>query len=1170
MAIGMLTSPERRSPSHPARDPFARLGRFVVRRRWWVLAAWVIALAVALPLAPRVVGALRAGGFILDDLESARAKALLQTELSTPPSAVVVVLHSDTASAGTPAFEGPAALAIAHVPAAPGVVRVIPHSLSPRQVSADGHTAYDVVFLSIAPDDSPAALPGIRERLGQPPGLDVELAGGPAFYGDVQSVSESDLRRSEVVSLPLAALALLVVFGSAVAAALPLVVGGAAVVVALAAIFIAASLTPMSIFVLNLATLLGLGLGVDYSLLLTSRFREELARRSKDDPMLVADAVEATVATAGRAVFFSGLTVLLGLAGLVLFEFMILRSVGIAGAIVVLLAATSALTLLPALLAIVGPRVDALAIRRVAPRDDPDGPWARLARWVMRRPVAVLVPTLLVLVVLGSPFLHVRFNAPDSTILPPSVPSRAAFDRLANAFGEGEFAPIVLAIRTDGPATSPANVSALYDYSRRLAADPRIRRVDSLVDVDPRLRKEQYQLLYADPNGPRDRFVATALAATTRGDLTAFTITTPYGPNRDEGRALVADLRSTTGALAPPSGMTVLVGGGAADVADVVARVAADFPRTGLFIVVTTYLVLFLLLRSAVLPAKALVMNTLSIVASFGALVWIFQDGNLSAVLGFQPLGFVETTQPVILFCVLFGLSMDYEVFLLSRMKEVWDRTGDNQEAVARGLERSGRIVTSAALIVVVVAGSFAFADIVLIKALGVGMAIAVALDATVVRALLVPASMRLLGRWNWWLPSALRRVPRIETAGIAGLLAIAIVAVPLLAGCTAAGAPILANAPAGHPLPPAATPAPSVPADPQPVVLPRDDGPHDRLTEWWYDTGHLQAADGHRFGFEFVVFRAERGGFPVTWASHLALTDETAGTFRFAQRSEIGQQVDHSPANGFDLSVAPTSADSAGASLAFPPQSWTMTGGDGHDHLSAGAVADPASPTHGQLGLDLRLDARKPPALHNRIGWIDFAVGGSSYYYSRTSMRARGTVIVDGRSYEVTGDAWFDHQWGDFITVGGGGWDWFAVNLVDGTDLTLSLVRNADGSYPLVYGTLVAPNGAATYLPREAFAVTSTGSWTSPATGAAYPAGWHVTLPSAGLAIDLTPTVADQELDTRATTGVVYWEGSQHVRATMAGRPLGGQAYVELTGYAPTTVGPGASAAGAPPPGAP
>jgi len=737
--------------------PFDRLGRFVVRRAWWVVAAWAALLLLAIPFAPQVSGRLSAGGFILDDLESARAKALLETELGTPPSALVIVFSSSTLAAGTPSFEVAAAAAIRDVPSAPHVARVVSHLVAPQQISADRHTAYDIVFLDLAPDDSPEALPILRERLQPAPGLDVELAGGPAFYGDVQTVSEADLRRSEVISLPLAALALVFVFGSVVAAGVPLLVGGAAVIVALAAIFVVASLTPMSIFVLNLATLLGLGLGVDYSLLMTSRFREELARRP-DGPDRVAEAVRVTVATAGRAVFFSGLTVLLGLLGLVLFEFMILRSVGIAGAIVVGLAVASALTLLPAVLAILGTRVDRFAVRRVSPTTGTDGAWARLARRVMAHPVAVIVPTLAFILLLGSPFLHVRFNAPDASILPPDVPSRAAFDRLQADFGEGEFAPIVIAVRTQGPATTAANLAVLYDYSRRLAADPRIRRVDSLVDVDPRLTLDQYTLLYGDPNGPRDRYVQAALAATTTGDLTAFTLTTPFGSNRDEGKALVTDLRAASGPLAAPAGMTILVGGGAADVADVVDRVRADFPRTALFIIVSTYLVLFVLLRSVVLPAKALLMNTLSIVASFGALVWIFQDGNLSALLGFQPLGFVETTQPVILFCVLFGLSMDYEVFLLTRMKEVWDRTGDNVEAVAGGMERSGRIVTSAALIVVLVAGSFAFADIVLIKALGIGMAIAVALDATIIRALLVPATMRLLGRWNWWLPAALAR----------------------------------------------------------------------------------------------------------------------------------------------------------------------------------------------------------------------------------------------------------------------------------------------------------------------------------------------------------------------------------------------------------------------------
>jgi RND superfamily putative drug exporter len=745
---------------------FDRLGRFTVRRRWWIVSAWAVLILVALPFAPQAPGALSAGGFILDDLESARTKQVLQAELGLEPSAFVLVYTSDTLAAGTPAWMAAVSRATTDVAAAPHVTRVLSHVVAPRQVSADGHTAYDIVFLDLPPDDSPDAIPPVAAAIREVPGLTVRIGGGPAFYGDVQAVTERDLQRSELISFPLAALALLLVFGSLIAAGIPLAIGGAAVLVALAGIFVVASLVPMSIFVLNLATLLGLGLGVDYSLLMTSRFREELAHR--EGPDRVADAVRVTVATAGRAVFFSGLTVLLGLLGLVLFEFMILRSVGIAGAIVVGLAVASAVTLLPAILAIIGTRIDALAVRGVTVEPGVDGPWARLARRVMRHPVAVLVPTLSLLLVLGVPFLQVRFNAPDATILPSSVPSRETYDILARVFGEGEFAPIVLAVRTTGDATTPENLARLYDYSRRLAADPRVSRVSSLVDVDPRLTLDQYRLLYGSVGGPPDRFVAASLAATTNGDLTAFTVTTPYGPNRDEGRSLVRELRDPASPLAPPAGIAVQVGGGAADVDDVVSRVWSDFPRTAAFIVVTTFIVLFVLLRSVVLPIKALAMNTLSIVASFGALVWIFQDGNLSALLGFQPLGFVETTQPVILFCVLFGLSMDYEVFLLTRMKEAWDKTGDNTEAVARGLERSGRIVSSAALIVVVVAGSFAFADIVLIKALGLGVAIAVALDATVVRALLVPATMRLLGKWNWWVPARLDRalqgyLPRTE-----------------------------------------------------------------------------------------------------------------------------------------------------------------------------------------------------------------------------------------------------------------------------------------------------------------------------------------------------------------------------------------------------------------------
>jgi predicted secreted hydrolase len=387
-----------------------------------------------------------------------------------------------------------------------------------------------------------------------------------------------------------------------------------------------------------------------------------------------------------------------------------------------------------------------------------------------------------------------------------------------------------------------------------------------------------------------------------------------------------------------------------------------------------------------------------------------------------------------------------------------------------------------------------------------------------------------------------------------------------LLGACT--GAPILANAPVSRPVAPVTTPRPSQPADPQPITFPADDAPHDRLTEWWYYTGHLRdTTTGDRYGFEFVVFRAERGDFPVTWASHFAITDEHGNRFLYAQRAEVGATVDRStPGGGFDLAVAPGGVNAA-AATAPPGQTWTMSGANGTDQLDVGLTPAEAlfAGSGGALGLSLRLATTKPPALHDTDGFIDFGGAGGSYYYSRTNMTATGSVTLDGRTLAVDGEAWFDHQWGDFIAVGGGGWDWFAANLADGTDLTLSLVRDPGGAPALVYGTLVAPDGTTTHLPSDAFAVAVTGHWTSPKTGATYPAGWHVTIPGSGLVIDLTPAVAAQELDTRATTGVVYWEGSQVVKASRNGAAVAGEAYVELTGYASSVATPSPSPAASP-----
>jgi predicted secreted hydrolase len=401
-------------------------------------------------------------------------------------------------------------------------------------------------------------------------------------------------------------------------------------------------------------------------------------------------------------------------------------------------------------------------------------------------------------------------------------------------------------------------------------------------------------------------------------------------------------------------------------------------------------------------------------------------------------------------------------------------------------------------------------------------------------------------------------------TARLARRSGVILAALLVVVGC-APGQPILAKPAASFGPIPRPTEPPVAVADPLPVVLPRDDGPHDRLTEWWYYTGHLDGttADGakRRLGFEYVIFRAERGSFPTTWASHLAITDETGDRFLYSQRLEVGEGIDRSPRDadgiptGFDLSL--TGLDPSDAAT-FDRPGWTMRGGGGRDELEASLSKDEADAagSPGGLALALSVQAVKPPALHDRDGWIDFGPAGGSYYYSRTAMDASGTVTLDGEDLRVSGRAWFDHQWGDFISVGGGGWDWFAVNLDDGTDLTLSLVRDADGSYPLIYGTLVDPDGSTHHLERDDFTVEVTDRWKSPTTGADYPAAWRITVLGAGdLVIELRPTVAAQELDTRKTTGVVYWEGSQIVTATRGGAPIGGQAYVELTGYAPSGV---------------
>ena len=470
-------------------------------------------------------------------------------------------------------------------------------------------------------------------------------------------------------------------------------------------------------------------------------------------------AVATTVATAGKAVLFSGLSVFVGLAGLASFEFMLLRSLGMVGMVGIVLCVAAALTLLPAILGVLGPQVNRWPV--LGDRLSAGNFWERSAGWVMRHPVRVFVPTLTLLVILGIPFLHVQFSAPDAYILPPNLPSRQALDQLRKDFGESATAPVMVTVRFDkGTVFDPQNISELYDLTRSLARDPRVTGVSSIVNLDPRITKAQYQLIYANPNRISDAYAQQVARVMAGGSVALVDLSTRSAPVTEDSKSLVMDIRG----MRLPQGMSLLVGGTSAEVIDVVQILYSDAPRALGFVVVAIYVILFLLFRSVLLPAKAVVMNTLSILASYGALVFIFQDGHFQSLLHFESTGTVEASTPIIMFCILFGLSMDYEVFLLSRIKEEYDRTGDNTASVGKGLEKSGKIITSAAVIVVAVGIAFSAADIVIIKTLGLGIAIAVFLDATVVRTLLVPATMRLLGKWNWWAPGFLvRRLPKVD-----------------------------------------------------------------------------------------------------------------------------------------------------------------------------------------------------------------------------------------------------------------------------------------------------------------------------------------------------------------------------------------------------------------------
>jgi len=587
---------------------------------------------------------------------------------------------------------------------------------SPVFVSRDRRSTYFAI--SLKPTDDKAwqeAGAKIADRLSSQPG--VVVGGAAVAQEQVNTQVEEDLRRAEMLAFPLLFLLSFVFFRSLVAALLPVMIGLLAIVGTFLTLRVASEFGSISIFALNLTTGLGLGLAIDYSLFIVSRYREEIAR---DGPGLAA--MRRVLATAGRTVFFSSLTVAAALASLLVFPQRFLYSMGLGGSLVALLAALISLTVLPAVLTLLGTRVNSLSprfLRRRAEADarpDAQGFWYRLSRFVMRRPVPIATLSALFLILLGLPFFNIKFNTVDPTVLPKSASARQAYDAVRADFPPYRETPIWVSVK----GASPKAVAELMTQ---------IRDTPGVAAVTP----------------------PEAL----RGEVTAIQAISANPFNSEASKSTVNRIRD----VAAPPGATVLVGGGTADFIDFQGSLGRHLPIAFAIIVFATLVILFLMTGSVVLPVKSLIMNVLNLSAVFGLLVLIFQDGRLEGLLHYTSSGAIEQSMPILLFAVAFGLSTDYAVFLLSRIKEARDNGASDSECVAIGLERTGRIVTAAALLFAVAIGAFATSQIIFIKQNGVGTALAVLIDASIIRALLVPSLMALLGKWNWWAPAPLRRL---------------------------------------------------------------------------------------------------------------------------------------------------------------------------------------------------------------------------------------------------------------------------------------------------------------------------------------------------------------------------------------------------------------------------
>lgn len=686
---------------------------------------------------------------------SAESMAQLREHLGRDETPVILLFRPKGGQLGgidSPGYRDAVEAVIARISRNPDVKSVVsyPSSGDARLRSLNGELTYAVARVARGQDEGVAAFQRMRGQL-QSELLEVELGGELATYVDMREQLEKDIWRAEVASFIALGLLLVWVFGSVVAATLPLIVGVVTIVLSVALLKLFSLFMDISLYAANVVSMLGLGLAIDYGLFIVSRFREELDAAGG----AVSASLRRTLATAGRTVAFSGMTVAASLFCLLMLPQRFFQNMGMAGAISVAAAMLTSVILLPALLALLGRRVNSLPLptlaRRAAQQEEGSG-WYTFSQLVMRHARAVLLVTLALLVAMGLPVMHMQVGPSDSKSLPLSAHSRQVQQVLDHQFPHSGLSPLVLAIHTRGVAHTPDNLASLDRITRQVQAMAGVTRVTGLTSVDPKLTLADYQLLYQYP----DQFplASETLAEHALGDFTVIYVDYSPAPTSAEARALVQRIR----ALAPPAGVeAIAVGGFPAFHLDYLASLATWVPWTIAAIVCVIFVLLFLMLGSVMIPLKAVITNLLSLSATFGALVWIFQDGHLAWLLNFTPQGSMDGTILVLIFAAAFGLSIDYEVFLLSRVKEVCQATGgDNMKSVALGIQRSGPIITSAALLIGIVLGAFATGEVVFMKAMGLGLLLSVIVDATLVRMLLVPASLRLLGRLNWWAPKPL------------------------------------------------------------------------------------------------------------------------------------------------------------------------------------------------------------------------------------------------------------------------------------------------------------------------------------------------------------------------------------------------------------------------------